>query len=311
MSSTDGNISSEDNITTIANYFLYLSILSVVSSVIICFFYLSFKKMREDFISLLIFLLAFLDILSWGNIIITTSYYLKNNQTFDKESEEFCSFLGFFWNLTELLNFGVTFLISVTLYLFMMSGPRQALPKNYKIYMLIGLFTISLILSMVPYWVPYENKNDHIYSPISYGIVDDLKCWISNKSLRIVIFYIPLWIIIIINGIVMIVFINKLFLGMFDQFRKDNLLRFILYPLIMTICYFISTIVRIRQAFDMPDDFRLTLSMYILMPLQGLFNAIVYGSSELFIKEKIKALFCCNFKKFMEKEANGKLIDEN
>ena len=304
MSSTIGETNTSTETTIIAKILLYLSIISVVSSVIICFFYLRYKKMREDFISLLIFLLAFLDILCWGNIIITSTYYLHNDQNFSKESEGFCSFLGFIWNLSELLNFGVTFLITVTLYrTFMMSKPKESLPKNYEIKMLIALFTICLVLSMIPYWVPYENNLNHLkYSPISYGPVDDLKCWITNETLWIVIFYVPLWIIIIINTTVMILFIKKLFLGMFDQFRRENLFRFVLYPLVMTVCYFISSIRRIRQLAGFEDYYNLRLAMYILMPLQGLFNALVYGSSELFIRKKIKAIFCCDLNKFMENE---------
>ena len=45
----------------------------------------------------------------------------------------------------------------------------------------------------------------------------------------------------------MVVFIKKLHLGILEEFRQQNLLKFIMYPLIMMASYLISSFKRIIQ----------------------------------------------------------------
>ena len=293
----------------IAGVLLAFSIISVASSGIVVFFYLAYRRMRREFLSTLIFLLAVLDILCWGNIIITSSYYLNQQKDFSNASPGFCVFLAFFWSFSELLNYSVTLLITVALYLALM---RHVDPALYKNKMLISIFIVCLVLSLIPFMVA-SNEQD---SSISYGPVDDVKCWITHKDLRIYCFYVPLWLIIVVNCSVMIIFMKGLNLEVFNQLHDQYHTRFTMFPLIMMICYFISSIRRIIQAAandEKAGGFGLELAMYIFMPLQGLFNTIVYGLFEEFIKVRISAFLRCDCGKLkeLEMEAENEILQEN
>ena len=283
-------MSSPDEILTIAGVLLALSIISVFSAGIVVFFYVSYQHMRREFLSTLIFLLAVLDIFCWGDIIITSSYYIHTKEDFSNASQGLCVFLAFFWSFSELLNFGVTLLITIALYLALI---KNIDPVIYKRKMFILVFIISLILSLIPFMVP----NHDLDSTISYGPVDKVKCWITHEKLRIACFYVPLWLIIIVNCSVMIIFMRGLNLDVFNTLHDRYHTRFTMFPLIMMVCYFISSIRRIIQAFtdDAHDGgFGLEIAMYILMPLQGLFNTIVYGLFEEFISVRIIAFIKCD-----------------
>ena len=85
-------------------------------------------------------------------------------------------------------------------------------------------------------------------------------------------------------------------LDVFNQLHKKYQSRFSWFPFIMMICYFLSSIRRIIQAFTAHDGgFGLTIAMYILMPLQGLFNTIVYGMFEECVRVRIRAFMRCDW----------------
>ena len=287
---------------TIGIALLIFSLISVLSSFIVVFFYAAYLRMRKDFLSFLIFILAVLDIFCWLNIIITDAYYLDNKIGINCSSPGFCVFMAFMWSLCELLNFGVTLLISLSLYMALM---KNIDPAIYKRKMLFLVFSISLILAIIPFGIPsdpqtrYDNELEHL----SYGPVDKFKCWITNKWARIGLFYVPMWIIIAVNCAIMIIFIKGLHLGMFDELHDRYHTRFTMFPAIMMVCYLVSSIRRLIQVItgtEADDIFGLDLVMYLLMPLQGLLNTIVFGMFEEFIRVRIKAFLMCDWKRLKE-----------
>jgi len=291
----------DSNKFKIAIVLVVFSVISVISSSIVVFFYCAYNRMRREFLSFLIFLLAVLDILCWLNIIITASYYLEHGKGINCVSNDFCVFMGFIWSLSELLNYGVTLLISLSLYMALM---KNIDPAQYKNRMLIGVFVISFIFALLPFW--WHANRDLVYdnnlTDMAYGPVDDFKCWITNREARITIFYIPMWLVIVLNTSIMIIFLKGLHLQMFDELHDRYHTRFTMFPVIMMICYVVSSIRRIIQLCTGNDDtnFYLDLFMYILMPLQGFFNTIVFGMFEEFIRVRIKAFILCDWQKLRE-----------
>lgn len=298
---------------------LFLSLISVISSSLIIFFYLNYKRMRKEFLSTLIFLLSLLDVLCWLNIIITTAYYLNHNgnRGIADENHGFCIFLGFFWNLCELLNFGVTLIISIALYLALI---KHTDPAKYKISMIVTLFIVSVAFSLIPLGIPAQSvgEEQNIDSFSSYGPVDGkIKCWIMNKFSRILFFYTPLWIICITNSIITIMLFRGLHLKAFSQLHDRYQKRFASFPFIMLVCYFISSIRRVAQLCSNNENitpYWFVVLMYIFMPLQGLLNTIVYGLFEEFIRVRIAAVFTCNWEQLKELnniEAQNSVEEEN
>ena len=296
-----GDIVKDDDTKTIGVVLLIFSFISVLSSFIVVFFYCAYLRMRKDFLSFLIFLLAILDIFCWLNIIITDAYYLDNGRGINCKNAGFCVFMAFLWSFCELLNYGVTLLISLSLYMALMKNVDPALHKRI---MMLLVFVISLILAIIPFFLPSDKgtQYDHQLANIAYGPVDQFKCWITNQWARIAFFYVPMWIIIAVNTAIMIIFLRGLHLGMFDELHDRYHTRFTMFPAIMMVCYFVSSIRRVIQVINQDEktNFYLDLFMYILMPLQGLLNTIVFGMFEEFIRVRIKAFLMCDWNKLKE-----------
>lgn len=286
---------------TIGIVLLIFSLISVLSSFVVVFFYAAYQRMRKDFLSFLIFILAVLDILCWLNIIITDAYYLDHKRGINCTSPSFCVFMAFMWSLCELLNYGVTLLISLSLYMALM---KNIDPADYKRKMLFLVFSISLILAIIPFCIDSDPQTqyDNELAHLAYGPVDQFKCWITSQWARIAFFYVPMWIIIAVNCAIMIIFFKGLHLGMFDELHDRYHTRFTMFPAIMMVCYFVSSIRRVIQVKTGVEDtnFELDLIMYILMPLQGLLNTIVFGMFEEFIRVRIKAFLMCDWKRLKE-----------
>lgn len=244
-----------------------------------------------------------IDILSWCNIIITAAYYLIHENPISCASIDFCIFMAWVWSFSELLNFGVTLLISISLYLALM---KNVDPTIYKKHMLGILFVVALILSFIPFWVHANGDvkgnliwdNDEKLQAMSYGPVDFFKCWITNRRLRILAFYVPMWLVILLNIIIMVIFMRGIHTEIYTEFHDRYQTRFTMFPLIMTVCYVFSSIRRIMQDYSGQDETPAAVDvlMYILMPLQGLFNTIVFGMFEEFIRVRMIAFLTCNQK---------------
>lgn len=285
----------------VAILLLSLSIISVLAALVVVIFYFRYQRIRSHFLSTLIFLLSFLDILCWGNIIITSSYYLSKGHSITEYSPNFCAFMGFFWNFCEFLNFGVTLIISISLYLALMRNIDPFLHKNK---MFVALLIISLILAIIPFC--FAGDSDVAKYPlenISYGAVDDVKCWITHRGLRIYAFYTPLWIICFVNLIIITYFLRGLHLQFFAELHDQYQIRFVLFPAIMMGCYLIGSIRRIWELIEDCEDctsYKLEIIMYATMPLQGVFNTLVFGLFEEFIRVRISAFFQCKCRLLLE-----------
>lgn len=284
----------------VAILLLTFSLLSVIFSSIICFFYLRYRNLRENFSAKLIFLLALLDILCWANTTITSSYFLNNDSEFENINEGLCYFFGFMWTICELLNFGVTLIISISLYLalFMSIDPALYQKKMFGI-----LIVLTLILSIIPFFL----------QPIGYGDVDHIKCWIIDDYhvLQLVIFYTPLWIVCFANLILMIMFLRGLHRENYSAIADQYSIKFALFPMILIVCYIVGSIRRIISAFNGENNLVLEYIMYFLMPLQGVFNAIVYGTIDEFVKVRIVAFLKCDFTQMNLLEQEIEQGDEN
>jgi len=268
---------------------LVFSVISLISSLIVVFFYCAYHQIRRKFFSLLIFILASLDILCWLNVIVSAPYYLyTGGNDINCFNKGFCVFLGFMWSLSELLNFGVTFLISLSLYLALMKNTD---PAQYKYHMLLSVFVISFIFALMPFWFPADD--DLVYdgnlTSIGFGPIDEFRCWITNREARITSFYGPLWVVMILNITIMIFFLRGLPNQKGFRLQRHYQARFTLFPMIMLVSYIVPSIRRIIQFSTQKDDtnFSLDLFMYILMPMQGLFNTIVFGLFKEFIRVRM------------------------
>lgn len=219
--------------------------------------------------------MAMLDAFTWSFRIIAAVYKLKTNKTFEEEGSFLCSFFGFLWSFFNLITFLIVLLIAFGIYSASYYGTQISRHKKKCIAFLI---VPSLILSLIPF------LNG------TYGEIDEIKCWINEFYTRIFTFYLPLWIIMILNFFFIVSAIIKLRkLPINKSSQRKLAYKIALFPLLMLISWLPSSIRRTLNS----DNLALEFFMYFAMPLQGVFNPIAYAMINVKVERKLKAFFLC------------------
>ncbi|KAJ8598151.1 hypothetical protein CTAYLR_007361 [Chrysophaeum taylorii] len=128
-------------------------------------------------------------------------------------------------------------------------------------------------------------------------------CWIRNKprasshAWRFTIFYAPIWLAIIYNGVVYAqsaALLRRLSTIAGDDAAaklKVAIARLVKYPLILVVCWFFPTVNRIQQ---IVQPRRPIFSLYVLTVLSrsalGALNALAFGNTEVVKNEWLRAL---------------------
>jgi len=227
----------------------------------------------------------------------------------------------FYISVADIL-FSTTFLIGPMAF----SSADWCTFQGWKVHM-FGLATqiwctflgLNLLLQMKFYWKDWKCRELMVkYHAIAWGIPFILStvpaaqdfmvplgtwCWITSDepNWRLWAMYVPLWINFGINACV-IYMIIRLFRqvlaclpeGMDNIDKVKRHYRFITFQTLMFVlggmfCWFVSTISRVLQAFRVDEiPFEIYFFQGLLLPVQGIFNLLVYVAPVHLQK------FCCN-----------------
>lgn len=270
------------DIAEILIFFIISCSLSVFMSFLIVILYFKYASIKKNMAAQLIITMSILDIFTWFFRIIAAVYKLSTNETYEETNHSLCVFFGFLWSFFNLITFFIVFTIGFGVYYGYKY--KSDLEKHKKTLYFI-IFILALVLSCIPFFSS------------SYGEIDHVKCWIDDYNLRIFTFYLPLWLVFLFNCYFIGYVILKLRLMPIDtSVQRKLILKFSLFPLLMFLAWFPSSIRRSSNS----DNFALELFMYIMMPLQGVFNPIAYGLINEDVEKKMKEFFFCQ----CEKEKN-------
>ena len=264
--------------------------LSVFSSLIIIFFYIYLNQLKKSFTYLIIFNVALIDLFFWGLRLIESIYELISGETF---TGALCLTVSFFSQVLPLSSFFWMAAMSFCIYNSIIHHRSDFSGLRANIF----IFTYGLPLALS--CLPFITK--------SYGAIENTGCWIKGDldgSLhRLLIFYLPLLIVLLYSFWMVKRVWRALKIPEDDICRKKEIKRvrnqFLYYPLIFSFCYFVPLLRRVFELIDniwntgLRDDKTLLILHHTLGPLQGFFNALVYGICNRDVKNKITYFFCC------------------
>lgn len=269
----------DTNAKIIAYIYLILSIVSVLFSVICVFLYVKFANISNNYAAKLIVFLSLADICGWTPGIITTFESIIEQKSQNELDNASCIFLAvwktFFNNMTNVCVLLIGFFLFVNVYL-------QRNPQKFQNLVYFAAFLIILILTIIPAITD------------NYGDVDGSTCWIQGYYMRLAVFYIPVIVILIIDFVFIWLTIQKIRkLELMPQYQRNLIIKFVSFPIIMLVCWGPGTLKRILDnSVNEEDLLFLKYLMYILMPLQGVFNPLAY----LFINDQLRFRFLSFFR---------------
>jgi len=184
-----------------------------------------------------------------------------------------CILQGFLSQFGSLSSILWTMVISHILYATLVLRKANVSRRIGRV-LLFG-YGVPLLAAFIPYWTGDYGSAGHW-------------CWITleNSSvrgniLRFILFYIPLWGVIVYNCYLyykIIQYLNQLIPGAFDDSLVARL-RF--YPLILVVCYLWSTIYQVLLFYDCTANLAfLNITSVAFRNLVGFFNALAYGFNE-------------------------------
>eukprot|EP01060_Flectonema_neradi_P024775 TRINITY_DN33657_c0_g1_i1.p1 TRINITY_DN33657_c0_g1~~TRINITY_DN33657_c0_g1_i1.p1 ORF type:complete len:359 (+),score=65.65 TRINITY_DN33657_c0_g1_i1:73-1077(+) len=117
-----------------------------------------------------------------------------------------------------------------------------------------------------------------------YGDAESVHCWVKDDGLRLLYFYLPLWIVVLVNTVVYALIIREYKKVVVQHHGPVNssssLHRLHLYPAVLVFAWLPGTINRILQATGDPP-FAFSVLHVLFGRSLGLFNAIVYGTDPM------------------------------
>lgn len=287
-----------------------ICVLSVVCSFIIIFFYLYLNQLKQSFTFMVIFNIALTDFFLWGVRLLESIYGIIKGKSFEGW---FCEFIGYLQIAFALSNFCWISVMSYCIYTSIIhhKGDFSRMRKKFYIFTYLMPFLLSLL--------PFSTEN--------YGPTDnDVKCWITGDfagSLhRLLMFYLPLIMVLTYSFWTVRKVWGALRVTDEDVNRRREISRiknqFLYYPMVVAFCYFIPLLHRVMDFIDPSLGKTKTMMIlhYMSAPLQGFFNALVYGTSNRDVKQKLKNILCCYFLKRPRRDTDTMTIslfngDEN
>lgn len=250
--------------------FLISCSLSVICTGLFLIFFLRYGKLKDNFASQLILVLAISDLICWAQCFITILYVLISGTPANEFNEGICIYIGYIVNLSALVILITVFLISFSIYL---STVKNICITKYQVRIWLISAGIALILSFLPF----------IFS--AYGPVDSVLCWVVSKQVKFYSYYFLILLIFFIDYFCIVralAVINRLPL----QYQVKVKLRrhLIFFPLVFIFSFsagLINSIISVLLP-DL-DIFWLEVLDYILEPLDGILNPIAY----MLINEKM------------------------
>lgn len=250
--------------------------LSVFMSSFLTFLYFKYTSIKKSFPCQLIVTMAILDVITWTIRIIATIYRINVGMTFEVKERNLCILSGFLFSFINLITFLIILVISFGIY----SQSHLSINiSNFKMTCTSLIIFPSFILSIIPIFTQ------------SYGEIDHIKCWIKDRTILLITFYVPLWLVFVSTAFFILSAIFKLKRLPINFLSEKKLIyKISLFPIIMFICWTPSSIYRVLNS----DFIYLEILTYMVVPLQGVLNPIAFGLINERIEKKMKAFFCCN-----------------
>lgn len=260
--------------------------LSIIGSLFVCAVYLIFKEIRVFSFKLVVMMCIADCIMSLA--LLVPGYYGDTLCRVTAFLNSYGSTSSIIWNA----------IIAYCLYRTVFFQDNH-LETREKRFLLVG-FGIPIIISVIPFVF-------HMYGEAEGW------CWIKMNpdnsdeyalgiSLRLILFYIPLWIIIPVNLYIYARVIKHIqeeieYTDEQAELRKTLISKLSSYPIILCICFLPATVKRLYDLGDPDSEFVLTLIAGCFVSFQGLFNAVIYGMTRTV---RIKIMSCCRKYDYIE-----------
>lgn len=258
---------------------IFSSSLSVFMSTVIFIFYLLYSSFRKSFSSQLIISISILDIITWTLRIISSAYSLAHDfETFEDSAPAACQIFGFLFSFLNLMTFFLVLTIGISLFLDFFYAINLE-KKKKTIFFLV--FMVAFIIAFIDILIDGYGKVNH-----------DVKCWINDYKIRLLTFYIVIWLVFLVDFILMAAIIYRLKkVAINTEVQTKLIWKFSLFPLFMLITWGPTSIRRLLNTNYYPFE----LFIYFITPLQGFFNAFAYGLINRDVKAKLFAFFICRW----------------
>lgn len=285
-----GAVKNHDDL--ISGLFCSSTLFSSLVSFITCFLYFWHGKLSNNYPGRLVFLIAVCDFIVWFNRFINIVSNIINGVSLEELSDFYCIVSSILCCFFGIFNICATFLIvfSIFLEIVYFVNPKKYEKKGYA----ISIF-ISCAFSAIPLVLG------------DYGVLDDYQCWINNAATNFFVFYCP----------VLFVFLSDfLFIGYILYYLNKirNVLeisslckKLLMFPAILMISWTPGLIRAITDC----DNIILAGFMYVFMPLQGVFNPLIYGSMfEVLKRKKSDCIIQKKFNNSIDSEINNTQEDD-
>lgn len=252
---------------------LIMSIVSFSSACFSCLLLYCLVKFHENKGNLLIVLLALLGTIDLLMSIAAGIYRLTFLLTDPIESidsdpkADVYKVLAFFWGWGQRLSILIPFFFTVCIYL------KVSFYHSYNDYLktYLGIiFLISLVWASVPLCFD------------AYGINEDAALTILSPLLVFLSFYLPLVVILAITLFLIFKTLHIINSGgekavplVKHQSEKSRQIRYVCFPIVLIICYFLAILRRILNIFEL-DDLYLRFFMNFLIGIQSSMNLFYY-----------------------------------
>lgn len=250
--------------------------LSILSSLCIITVYALAKSLRV-YAFKIVFYLSLIDLLKSFSMIIPT---------FNLNSSSFlCNLQAVSYQYFTILSFLLAFQMSLSLYFCIFSSSdtiiKQKFPRRFFILGLASALTFPQ------------------FAFHSYGKANSW-CWIKEDFylFRILSFYLPLWIINLVNILIYFKIVQNF------REKRSPLGRLVCYPFILILCYLPGTICRVLEIFGSVPDFFIYATV-IGDGLCGLINSLCYGWTD-HVKSYVHETIC-----YKRKAVKDELLDIN
>ncbi|OMJ82522.1 hypothetical protein SteCoe_16747 [Stentor coeruleus] len=239
--------------------------LSIIGSLFICMMYYRYLILRT-FLFKLVLILTIFDIFSSIGFLLPT-YNLKS-------SESLCLTQALTINFFTSASVYWTGFIAISLYFIIVKSRLYI--ENYTKHAVICVLSLCFILSAIPLFTKSYGKN------LSW-------CWINQTSNidsgffeRYFMFFIPLWVLVIINTLLFIKVSKRLKISKDSDGSRSLLnkkLKF--YPLVLIICFLPLTLDSCLRygnfGFVEKNEFVISIVVGFIRGFYGFANALVYG----------------------------------
>jgi len=256
---------------------LTISFISFLGALFIMITYIKFPKLRN-------FTFKLVSFISFSDFIFYFGKLLTILQMSGVSNQFICHLQGLTLNFGELASVLWSGAFAFTIYnTFVKSTPN--FHKRYDLRLKLFAFGIPFLVTLTLWLCGYIGNSGEY----CWVVVYNRSRW-KNFYVRILTFYLPLWIVIYYVIFVYLKFMH--YLGSIEA--NVGIRRLALYPLVLVFCWFFPTLHRIESFFN--SDTKLLNAMHnICESLQGILNSIIYGMSENVRYEWKKYLIMSNW----------------